>query len=320
MKKYDLLKVLGITFIVLIVLSWLIVPGSLASGEYVAADSRIPIGLFDLFRLPVLTIGTFFQIGIVLLVIGGFYGVINKTGVYGRIVEGCSKFSSKKFLLITMIYLIVLSSLFALTWVLFIFVPFLVAVLLKQGYNKVTALAATVGSILIGLVTSTYGFGINGYIINLLNLGVSYQIITKLVFLVVIGGFYIFFVMKYANLKQISKGKKDSKKKESKSSKKDNKKDSKKDNKKDKKEEIKSDKKEEFQIPLYIEAPAKKRSVLPLIIIAILSIILLLIGLYNFYYSFGIEMFQDFHTKVIEIELGGFDIFAKILGTSNPIG
>ena len=198
MKRYDLLKVLGITFLIVVVLSWIIVPGTLSSGEYAAAETTAPIGIFDLFRLPALTIGTFFQIGIILLVIGGFYGVINKTGVYGKVVEGFSKkFKGKEnvFLLITMIALIILTSLSGLWWVMFIAVPFLATVLLKLGFNKTTSLAATVGAILIGSMGCTYGFGINGYIINLFSLKVSYEIVTKTIFLVIISILYIIFVI-----------------------------------------------------------------------------------------------------------------------------
>lgn len=311
MKKYDLLKVLGIAFLILIVLSWVVVPGTLASGEFMKAETTTPIGLFDLVRLPVITIGTFFQFGIVLLIIGGLYGVINKTGVYGKLVEGIAgkfKDKEKRFLIITMIVLIILSSLTGLTWVLFALVPFLAAVILRMGYSRVSALATTVGAILIGSMGSTYGFGINGYIINLLSIdNVSYEILTKIVFLVIISVIYIAFVLKASKLKEVESPKK-------KTSKKDSKKETKKD--KVKKETIEAPK----DIPLYIESEAKERSIWPLVIIFGITIILLLVGMYNFYYSFGVEAFQNFHSDVVEFEVGGYAIFAKLLGTVNALG
>ena len=205
MKKYDLLKVLGIAFLILVVLSWIIVPGTISSGEFTSGETTAPLGIFDLFRLPVITFGTFFQYGIIILLIGGLYGVMNKTGVYGKLIEGVKnkfKGKEKRFLIISMIVLIVLSSLTALTWVLFILVPFLVAVLLNMKYDKVTALAATVGAILIGSIGCTYGFGINGYIINLFSIDVHYEIITKIVLLAVLSVIYIGFVIKMANKKE----------------------------------------------------------------------------------------------------------------------
>lgn len=299
MKKYDLLKVLGISFLVLVVLSWIIVPGTLASGEFAKAETTAPLGLFDLFRLPVITIGTFFQYGIIILLIGGLYGVINKTGVYSSLVEATKKRfekKSNKFLIITMISFIVLSSLTGLTWVLFILVPFFVAVILSLNYKKVTALAATVGAIILGSMGCTYGFGINGYIINLLSLDVSYEIITKIALLVVISIIYITFVIKTSTLEQP---------------------------KEDKKKGKKAEKKEtaSLDIPLYVkEENTKKRSAVPLIVFVLFAVVLLLVGMYNFFYSIGFEGFQDFHTKVTEFEIGGYAIFAKILGTVSALG
>lgn len=317
MKKYDLLKVLGIAFLILVVLSWIIVPGTLSSGEYAAAETTTPLGLFDLFRLPVVTLGTFFQYGIVILLIGGLYGVMNKTGVYGKIVEGAKdkfKDKEKRFLIISMITLIVLSSLTGLTWVLFILVPFLAAVLLNMGYNKVTALAATVGAILVGSMGCTYGFGINGYVINLFSIDVHYEIITKIVLLVVLSIIYIGFVIKMANKKEVIK-EKDTKEKDTKKTKKKSKK------VEDKKEEKpKAKTKNEINIPLYIKGETKDRSVWPLVIVVLFSVVLLLVGMYNFYYSFGFEAFQNFHTKVTEFEIGGYALFAKLLGTVNALG
>lgn len=325
MKKYDLLKVLGIAFLILVVLSWIIVPGTLSSGEYTAAESTTPLGLFDLFRLPVVTFGTFFQYGIIILLIGGLYGVMNKTGVYGKIVEGVKtkfKGKEKRFLIISMVSLIVLSSLTGLTWVLFILVPFLVAVLLNMNYDKLTALAATVGAILIGSMGCTYGFGINGYIINLFSIDVHYEILTKIVLLVIISIIYIGFVIKSASQKEAieevvaEKPKKSTKKADTKKA------DTKKvDDKKGKaKKEEKPKTKAALDIPLYIKEKAKDRSAWPLIIIVLFSVVLLLVGMFNFFYSFGFEGFQDFHTKVIEFEVGGYAIFAKILGTVNALG
>ncbi|MEG0026482.1 MAG: hypothetical protein RR847_05655 [Bacilli bacterium] len=319
MKKYDLLKVLGIAFLILVVLSWIIVPGSLASGQFVKGEGTTPLGLFDLFRLPVVTIGSCFQYGIIVLLIGGFYGVLNKTGVYEKIVEGLSKKfngKEKKFLIITMLMFILLSSLTGLTWVLFIIVPFIAAVLLMMGFNKITTLAATVGSILIGLMGATYGFGINGFIINLFEINVNYQIVTKVVFLLVITVLYVGFVTMMATIiKENKPTKKEVAKKTSTKST-----TSKKEDKTKKEEKPKEEIKESLDIPLFIKGEAKDKSTWPLIIISIFMILLLLFGMYNFFYSFEIEVFQKFHTNLTEFTIGGYAIFAKLLGNVSAIG
>ena len=301
MKKYNLLKVLGITFLILVVLSWIVVPGTLASGKFVKADATAPLGLFDLFRTPIITIGTFFNFGLVLLTIGGFYGVIKKTGVYEKIIQNfVNKFKGKDnvFLIIVLISLIVLSSLTGLSWVLFILVPFLAAVLLKLGYGKLTTLAATVGSILIGSMGSTYGFGINGFVINIFGIkDVNYQILTKIIFLVAISILYVLFVVKSAN-----KGKETKKVKTTKNS-------------KTKKETIKEEKETKV-----VSKKQSNKSIWPLITVVLVSIILLLMGSYNFFYSFGLECFQNMHEAIMDFELGGYPIFANLIGNLGAIG
>ena len=85
MKKHNLLKAILIAFLVAVVLSWIVPTGSFSSSTYTSGGT-VPVGIINLFRLPVMTMQTFVQYTIVLLAIGAFYGVLNKTGVYDDIV------------------------------------------------------------------------------------------------------------------------------------------------------------------------------------------------------------------------------------------
>ena len=76
MKKYSLLKALGICFFVLVVLSFIIPTGSFYSGEFTKATTE-PIGFFDWFSAPMNTIINYGMYGIIFLLIGGLYGVLN---------------------------------------------------------------------------------------------------------------------------------------------------------------------------------------------------------------------------------------------------
>ena len=128
MKKYDLLKVLGITFLVVFLMSWVIPAGSYSSGSFTSAETTAAVGIYDLIRLPFISIATFIQYLLLFLAIGGFYGVLNKTGVYTKIVEGIVKKykdNSKKFLIITIILFALLSSIAGTLNVILILVPFL---------------------------------------------------------------------------------------------------------------------------------------------------------------------------------------------------
>ena len=167
MKKYDLLKVLGITFLIIVLISWIVPAGVYSNGTFTSLEATVPIGLYDIVRIPLLVFNNFAEFGILFLAIGGFYGVLNKTGAYSKLVETMtSKWekNNRKFLIITTIIFSLLSSVVGLNNVLFILVPFFVTVLLKLGFNKLTSFAATVGGLLVGQIGSTLGSGIWGYV------------------------------------------------------------------------------------------------------------------------------------------------------------
>ena len=130
MKKKSLLKVLAIVFAVYVVLSWFIKAGYFSEGKLVA-DSTTPMGLFDIFRFPVITLSSsvFIIYGLVIVLIGALYGVLNKTGAYSRLVERVvekNKNKGNKFIIFTIILFALLSSLTGLSLPLFVLVPFFV--------------------------------------------------------------------------------------------------------------------------------------------------------------------------------------------------
>ncbi len=284
MKKNSFLKVLGIIFLVTVLLSWIIPAGSYATGEYVSASETASLGLFDMLRMPLLTLYYMFQpaasiMGVMLLflAIGAFYAVLNKTGVYQEIVESLSnkvKKSNLGIILITVMF-ILLSSLFAIPNVLFILVPFAVAILLKAGYSKMGAFASTVGAILIGQIGNTLGYNVWGAIAYYSDLELLSEIVIKFIILIVISVLFIFFV--------------------------------------------KPTKEKENEIPL-LEKGKSKKSALALKVVSIIGFIVLVLGTFNIDAVFEITVFADFHEAIMEFELFGFTIFANLLGSINQFG
>ena len=204
MKKNSLLKAILYVFLAYVVLSWVVKVGTYSNGTLTATDTS-PVGLVDLVRYPIVTLSSslFVLSALVILAIGGFYAVLNKTGVYGNIIEGIKKkFKGQefKFVIISVIVLGVLASLTGLTLPLFILVPFGTAGILVLGYKKLTAFLATIGAILVGNMASTYGFNINGYIKYFLNVDMSKTIFYRIIFLVVVIGILIFVLSKVAKL------------------------------------------------------------------------------------------------------------------------
>ena len=290
MKKFNLIKVLGISLLIVVLLSWVIPAGYYSNGTFTSTKTTVPVGVFDLFRLPVITIVTFIQYGILLLSIGAFYGVLNKTGVYSKLVDSLvSKTSKKKmtFLMVTITLFVLLASIVGTLNVLFVLVPFFVAVLLKLGYSKITALASTVGSMLVGQIGSTFGFDIWGYLKVIFELKMTDLILVRAILLVIVLALFIILVRKTAK-QEVAKTKK-------------------------------SKANEEVIIPLY-KSEKSKKSVLPLVIISTVTLTVLLIGVYNWGYAFDIKFFSNLYEAVMDFNIGGYPIAANIIGSISEIG
>lgn len=306
-SKYGLLKVLGISFLVFAILSWIIPAGSYSSSTYTASTTS-PVGLYGLFVDPLYSFGIFVQYIVVFLAIGGLYGILNKTGVYSKLVDGISnKFKSKKtlFLIITIIAFALLSSLVGSQIALFVFVPFVIAILMTLGYDKITSLAATVGSILVGIIGSTYGTAVvfKSFFSMNSNNGILYKVV---LFLIVVA-LYIFFILgkeKLNSKKEIveeAKPKKGKKKVE------------------EALEKV-AEKVKKVEIPLYDGNKEEKKNAVPLVVMFSLLAVIILMGMFNWYYTFEIEFFNKIYESIMSVEVGGVAIFAKIFGELPQIG
>lgn len=298
MKKNGLLKAIIITFIAFVVLSWIIPAGYDQYGEFVEMGTA-PIGLTDIIKYPIVTFtsSVFVLTAVIVLLIGGLYGVLNKTGVYSKIVEGITKkFKGKKtFLVISIILFAVLASLTGLTLPLFVLVPFFVAVILSLGFNKITALLSTVGAILVGNMGSTYGFNINGYISYFFGSDINESIIYRIILFIILTGALLVFVLKTSKIEIAKK-------------------------KSSKKEEKTEENSKNEMIPLYERNISKEKSVTPLVVLGILTFIMILVGMFNWYEAFGIELFNNVHTAITEFEISGYPLFSNLIGAMDAIG
>ncbi len=300
-EKYSLFTAIVICFLVYVILSWFVPTGAVASKAYTGASAN-PIGLFGLVYYPGITIGTFAQFGLIILAIGAFYGVMNKTGVYGTLVnKAVEKFKGKEktFLTVTVALLIIISSLIGLPYAMLIVVPFLMAILLKLGYNKITTVASTVGSILVGQIGSTFGYTIAGMSASLLGLNISEGIWSRLALLVIVVFLFVLFVTgnKETKLGQAKKIVKDKK------------------GKKEVEEEIVEDK----VIFLENEVTSTKKT-FSLKLLFIFTLILAFVSMFNWNTVFKITMFEDFYEKIVGITVSDYPILKNLLGLTNPFG
>ena len=363
--KRKILKVLGISFLIFVVLSWIIPTGTYSNGTLTTNDVD-PVGIIDIFTQPVNAFITFSLYGVVFAVIGGFYGVMEKTGALDKVTDWLHiRFEkrTKLFLAITVIFFAVLSSVTGLILPLFLLVPLFAAVLFKMNYDKVTVLASTVGALLVGSIASTYGFNISGYTKNLLYLeDMNSEIWAKVILLVLLTAALVMVVLFTGRKKketvemaaaaeapvtlepEVEKVQtKASAKKEEKATVKETKKTTTKSAKKtESKTTAKTTKKtaskttgstrgrkpskktntKALAIAHDVKKVSEKKRVsgIPFVVILVLTMIVAILGMYNWYYAFGIDVFNNLYDNIMKVKIGDFPIFEHLFSGSSQFG
>ena len=276
MKKHNLFKIISIMFLLVVVLTWIIPNGTYSNGVFVKGETS-PAGIFDLSRIPFMTIANLLQYGIIVVLIGGFYGILNKTGAYSNLVEKIvKKFKGKEklFLIISISALAILNSIIGLPYAFLIFVPFLIAIILKLGFNKLVALTTTIGAILVGNVASIYGSDVALLINEYLYLSLNSEILTKIIFLIILTFLLVTFVLSIVKNTKLEKNE---------------------------------------EIPLY-EVNNKKRSIVPLIVIFLISFIFILINMFD-WNSVNVTYFTEKYQSLMSNT-----IVSNILGSMGTFG
>ncbi len=340
MKKHNTIKVVLITMLVFLLLSW-ILPAAYYSGQYVD-QGRVQMGLFDLFNYPLTALSYFGYIGLFFILVGGFYGILYKIPAYRTFLDRIVKLFEGKESIALGIMIVVISVLVSICGLQFgiaLFIPFIVALILLMGYDKITAALVTVGSIVAGLVGTTYAVNNTNILTSSLGLDADFQIGVRFIILLVGIVLVIFNTLMYAKAKgkvKISK-----------------------------KEEIKEEIKEKVEkiekaVSNAKKAPAKKSSakktttkkttksskkgksankaalidedvivvpakvsgnhkVWPFVLTFSLLFVLFVLAFLP-WATFKVDMFDKATQAVQEFTLFKFPIFAKLLGTINSFG
>lgn len=281
-KKYSLLKGILLLILIAIVLSWLIPVGSYETGEFVSSNVLTRIGINDISWIIYYALSFSLDKIILLLAIGGFYGVLVKTGGYERIVTGiASKITHKKVAVVVFsVLLAALASILTQTLVVLAFVPFIVSVLNRMKLDKTTIFATTFGSIMVGVLGATYGT--DGFITfnQSLGLPVTSMILVRAGILLIGLVLFNFFTLSHMNSNE------------------------------------KNVESAEMFLDEVVETSKKdkKPSIIPIIVVGVLLLIITILGYLNWNGNFGINIFNDFHTMLSEISLGDFKVFESLLG------
>ena len=144
-KKYNLFTILSI-MILLIVATTYLIPGR---------EGMQYLGIIDVVLNYFQSFSYFFDTALFILVVGGFYGFLNRVPAYKKLVKNIvNKVNGKRklFVIITTIIFALISSLTGFNLVLLLFIPFVISIILLLGYDKLVAISATIGGILVGFV------------------------------------------------------------------------------------------------------------------------------------------------------------------------
>lgn len=289
MKKHNLFKVVGIVILAYVILTWFVnasyFQGTLQGG------GKAEVGLGYLINIPVQTLGYFSYVFVFILAVGAFYELLNATGVYKKALDTIVKPLKKHkqiTLIVTTVLIALLSSFTGLELgMLFIF-PFVISVIIMLGYDKITALLATLGGVVVGMIGSTYSYNSYGIINNILGVSYNDAILLKVILLVLSLALLIVFML--LRLKSLKKAR---------------------------------DLNKEAMELLTAEDKQRKNTcqkVWPIITMICLAFVILLLGVTNLKDAFNITWFDDALTAITGVKIGDYALFDKLLGGITAFG
>lgn len=291
-KEHDLVKILSLMLLLIVICSWIIPTGSFGTGgAFTESEELGRIGLVHFFYGFTFAIQNYsIQIAF-LLMVGIFYGVISKTDGYKALVLRLAKFFKGREIVVALVLSFViagLSSILNNTFVMIVFMPFLITVLRRMNFSKMSAFATTFGSILVGVLGATIGTeGLLGFIQYMGYVGSEITFETEL--WVRVGIFALAYILfNFFNVTAI---------------------------KKLDKKVLKEENDDLFQV----EEPKKKRvKVWPIIVCLVIVFVYAVLGFLSWTEVFELELFTTFHEKVMSVAIGDFEIFKALLGTTLP--
>ena len=289
MKKHALLKILGILLLLVVIASY-VLTGRQGEIAY--------IGLADiLVNYFGVVLQNFCYIVLFVLVVGGFYGVLNKIPAYKKLLDKIVtsvKPLGKKAIFVTILLFAVIASLTGMTMQLIIFVPFVASIIILLGYDKLVALSSTIVSILIGYIGGVFVNFVNPntYTVGTYEefVGVSSKFANtfpKLLLLFAGITLLIYFVNKHIiNVE---------------------------------KKKVNYELKDDSELMINeIKGDYKSIKVWPIITTFALLFVILVIGMIPWNTLFGITIFSDFHTWLQGLKIGNFAVLSNIFSANLP--
>ncbi len=289
-KKYGLLKGVILLILIALVLSWIIPSGGFEATGFTTENIPTRIGLNDLGWI--IYYGIYFSIDkiILLIVIGGLYGVLGKIKGYNKLVTSIANKLKKHKKIVVILFSILIAALTSVltqTFTVIIFIPFIVAILKRMDLDKLTILATTFGSIMVGVLGATYGTeGIqyfSEYMITgdqLIGDVIKSGILVRAGILAIGLILFNFFTIVHMD-------------------------------------KVKNNEESTEMFDIIEDEDTKKASRIPIVILGIITFIIVILAFLGWYNNFGLDLFENFHNSVTEIKIGkDFYIFKDLLGAN----
>lgn len=309
MKKYNLFKILGIVILVYFLLTWIISASYYSGGLQELGKYQMSIPM--LWQLPIQTLGYFSSTFLFILAVGGFYGVLEITGVYRKVLDKLADKASKHklvWLLVIMFAVAAISSVVGLELGMFLFFPFLISLIILMGYDKFTALLATLGATIVGMFGATFAYTSYGITDSLLKTKITDGMLIKVILFVLGFGLLVLFTL--LHLKKSNKKIKLNK-----------------DKVKEKAKSKIAEKAEKVEvalekfIPITKEEKKKdKKKLWPLIVVISVLLVIFVLSTLNWSDAFGVTWFKTSYTKVMEYTVKDFAIFSKLFSGVKELG
>ena len=166
MKKHNIFKVLTIVILLSMVLSYFI-PSSSIGYAGIDKGTILPVTFANMFSNSITTINALATTITFVLAVGVFYFILKKTGRYETLVDNTASVFDKNrglFIVITVFCLGLVALFTGEILPMIIFVPFLMDVLERLNFGKLSGILATVGSVILGFAGSSYTYYINQYL------------------------------------------------------------------------------------------------------------------------------------------------------------
>lgn len=203
MKKFKMPTAYTILFLIIVlvaILTWIVPAGEYIDGVYQESESN-PQGIYDILAAPVEGFFNAVDIALFVLVIGGFVGIVLKTGAIDAAIGAViKKLKGKEIMLIPILMLLfgIGGTTFGMAEETIAFYPILIPVFIVAGYDVVTAVAVILLGAGLGVLSSTVNPFATGTASAALGLGLGEGMGLRVAMLLVMEAIGIAFVMRYA--------------------------------------------------------------------------------------------------------------------------